>query len=376
MSSSTSNTMKAIVQKGYGGVDQLVLDEKYPKPSIKPKSSEVLIEIHAANISAGDWRINTLSLPSAWMVPLVRCLFGWSRPRCSVRGICGAGRIVEVGDKVNGESSTSTSTKKNNNFQLHDRVYFINTNPFKGGAGCLAEYLVLDSKTAIMAKIPSIREKNDESSVEENINCSPISYVSACPLSFGAMSALHFINEKTVKVGQKVLVYGASGAVGSYAIQLAKFYGASEVTAVASAGHHESLRELGADKVIDYRTTDFREVNNNEDNGDSSKYYPKNPVYYDLIFDAVGYVGNVTKKNCRKVLRPKVGVFLSINNPTNETCEKLETLNGIVLKGGLKTLIDKVYPMEEFRQAHQHVYDGHKNGNVVVEIVTGGKGTE
>jgi NADPH:quinone reductase-like Zn-dependent oxidoreductase len=313
--------MKAVVQRRYGGPEEMHLEET-AKPVPTPK--QVLIEIHATNVSAGDWRVNTSTVPSAWMKPILRLVFGWSGPRQPIRGVTAAGVIVQVGDMVDASSASS--------LKVGDRVYFINSL----GAGCLAEFIALNPDSAVMSKIPA-----------------GMDYVHAAPLSFGAMTALHFLNEKTINSGMKVLVYGASGAVGSYAIQLAKHFGAGEVTAVASAGHHAALRELGADKLIDYKTTDFR----NAEDGEK----------YDLIFVAVNQP--VTKQSCKCVLA-KDAKFCSVESLTDESSKKLQTLNAIVESGHLKTLIDKVYPLDQYREAHEHVYAGHKRGNVVIDMKT------
>jgi len=311
--------MRAVVQRKYGGTEEMHLEEMV-KPV--PTAEQVLIEIHATNISTGDWRVNTLTVPAAWMKLLMRILFGFSGPRQPIRGVTASGVIVQVGEKVDSSSASS--------FKIGDRVYFINTM----GAGCLAEFIALNPKSAIMAKIPE-----------------SVDFVHAAPLSFGAMTALHFINESSIKSGMKVLVYGASGAVGSYAIQLAKHFGAGEVTAVASARHHAALIGLGADKLIDYKTTDFRSADEK----------------YDMIFVAVNQP--VTKESCKFVLA-KDAKFCSVETMTEESTKKLHTLNEIIDVGHLKTLIDKVYPLAQYREAHEHVYAGHKSGNVVVDMKT------
>ena len=311
--------MKAVVQKRYGGPEEMDL-ERTVKPV--PNANQVLVEIHATNVAAGDWRVNTLTVPSAWMKPIMRLVFGWSRPRQPIRGITAAGVIVQVGDRVDVRGASS--------FKVGDRVYFINSI----GAGCLAEFIALNPKSAVIAKIPA-----------------GIDFIHAAPLSFGAMTALHFLNEKTIKAGMKVLVYGASGAVGSYAIQLARHFGAGMVTAVASAGHHAALRELGADKLIDYKTSDFR----NAEEGEK----------YDFIFVAVNQP--VTKQSCKCVLAQDAK-FCSVESMTEESSKKLQTLNAIVEAGHLKTLIDKVYPLDQYKEAHEHVYAGHKRGNVVIDM--------
>lgn len=300
--------MKAIIQNTYGGPDTLHLVE-VEKPTVIEK--ELLIQIKATNIASGDMRVNTLDVPTL-LKPLMRLIFGWKGPRNKVRGISASGVVVDTGSNVT-------------NYTIGDSVYFINSMK----AGCLAEYITLTEKS-ILAKKPD-----------------NISYKEAAPIAFGAMSAIHFINRQNIQVGQQVLIYGASGSVGSYALQLAKHYGA-EVTAVSSKKNHEVLLTLGADHVIDYHTVDFRKANKK----------------YDIIFDAVG---KLTKKSCKEVLQ-KNGKYLSIKLPTKESVLRLERLNEIIEKGDLKTLIDKVYPLEQYKEAHTHVYGGHKVGNVVIQV--------
>jgi NADPH:quinone reductase-like Zn-dependent oxidoreductase len=300
--------MKAVIQTRYGGPELLELIST-PIPAVK--ENEVLIQIKATNVASGDWRVNTLSVPTI-LKPIMRLIFGFRGPRQKIRGVTAAGSIVETGSKV-------TSYEKGNH------VYFINTMK----AGCLAEFIVL-KESAVMAKIPNNMD-----------------FIEAAPLAFGAMSAYHFVNQNTVQQNMKVLIYGASGSVGSYAVQLAKYYGA-EVTAVSSSKHHEALLNLGVNHVIDYTEHDFR--------ADTKQY--------DFILDAVG---KITKRSCKPVLNTG-GKYYSVKSPTKEDSKRLESINKIIEEGGIETLIDKVYPFEEFKEAHIHTYGGHKCGNVIIQI--------
>lgn len=304
--------MRAIVQYEYGGPDVLkMLDVE--KPTVK--DHELLVEVHYANIASGDMRINTLDAPG-FIKPIMRLIFGWNKPRRSVRGISGSGRVVDVGRNVK-------------NFEVGDRVYFINSLK----AGVMADYVVL-KETGKVVKIPE-----------------SVSYQQAAPVAFGAMSAFHFINDSSVNERDEVMVYGASGSVGSYAIQLAKFYGA-KVTAVCSEKNRSVIKELGADNIIDYRTTDLEEL----------------LTKYDIIFDAVN---KIDKKEVAHLLKVD-GKFLSIKNPTAEKVDRLLKLNRIMENEQLHSLIEKVYPFDMFVEAHKHVYSKHKVGNVLLEI----KGSE
>lgn len=300
--------MKAIIQKKYGGTDKLQLVE-VPTPTIK--DNEVLIEVYAANVASGDMRINTLDVP-LMLRPLLRLIFGFTGPRKQIRGVTGSGKIVKIGPKVT-------------TYKIGDRVNYINSM----GAGCMAEYLSL-KETSVMSKI------------HDNV-----SYNDAAPIPFGAMSAYHFINEDSIKQGDKVLIYGASGSVGSYALQLAKFYGA-HVTAVTSKKNHDAMKSIGADAVIDYKTEDFRKTTDK----------------YDVIFDAVL---KINKKQVMEVLNPN-GTFLSIKSLTKEKSSRIKILNDLLSKNEIKTLIDKVYDINEYKEAHKHVYGKHKVGNVVIEF--------
>jgi NADPH:quinone reductase-like Zn-dependent oxidoreductase len=300
--------MKAVVQTRYGGPERL---EMITTSIPVIKDNQVLIQINATNVASGDWRINTATVPTP-LKPILRLVFGFRGPRQKIRGISAAGSIVETGSKV-------TTYKKG------DRVYFINSMK----AGCLAEYTAL-KESSVMAQIPA-----------------NISFVEAAPLAFGALSAYHFVNENTIQKNMKVLIYGASGSVGSYAVQFAKYYGA-EVTAVASAKHHKALLNLEVNHLIDYNERDFR----------------TDSIQYDFILDAVG---KITKRSCKPVLL-QGGTYCSVKSPTKEDSNRLKIINKIVEEGKMETLIDQIYPFEEFREAHTHTYDGHKSGNVVIRI--------
>jgi len=301
--------MKAIIQKKYGGVDKLTLKE-VEKPTIS--KNQMLIKVYAANVSSGDMRLNTLDVPLL-LIPMVKLIFGFKGPRNQTRGISGSGVVSEIGSNIK-------------EYKVGDKIYFINTIK----AGCLAEYVVLNNKS-IISKIPD-----------------NLSFNESAPLAFGAMSALHFINESTIQKGDQVLVYGASGSVGSYAIQLSKYYGAT-VTAVCSKKNHKIMQQIGADYVIDYHKTDFTKGNKK----------------YDFVFDTVM---KTNKKNVKKVLSLK-GKYKTTKSATSEKVEKLKTINQIIKKGKLTTVIDKVYDFHHYKEAHEHVYSKHKIGNVLIKII-------
>jgi NADPH:quinone reductase-like Zn-dependent oxidoreductase len=301
--------MKAIIQKVYGDESTLQLIDT-TSPIIK-KSNEILIEVKYANISAGDNNINTLNLPQP-IKTVMRLVFGFRGPRAKVRGISGSGVIKSVGTDVIG-------------FKAGDHVNFINSIK----AGVMAEHLLLNSRSKI-------------SLVADNVNLED-----AAPIAFGALTANHFINEVSVKKGDSVLIYGASGSVGSYAAQLAKYYG-TNVTGVASSKHHEILKSLKLNKLIDYTKQDITKLD----------------TKFDLILDAVGFLPKSKTKN---ILEDK-GKYLTIKSPTAENLTRLAFLNKLLSEGKLITVIDKVYSLEEFREAHRKVYDGHKTGNIMLKL--------
>ena len=300
--------MKAIIQKKYGGVDKLTLKE-VEKPTIS--KNQMLIKVYAANVSSGDMRLNTLDVPLL-LIPMVKLIFGFKGPRNQTRGISGSGVVSEIGSNIK-------------EYKVGDKIYFINTIK----AGCLAEYVVLNNKS-IISKIPD-----------------NLSFNESAPLAFGAMSALHFINESTIQKGDQVLVYGASGSVGSYAIQLSKYYGAT-VTAVCSKKNHKIMQQIGADYVIDYYKTDFTKGNKK----------------YDFVFDTVM---KTAKKDVKKILFTN-GKYKTTKSPSSEKIERLKKINQIIKEGKLITVIDKVYKLQNYKEAHEHVYSKHKIGNVIVEI--------
>ena len=300
--------MKAVIQNRYGDASTLELVE-VNKPT--PNENELLIEVFTANIASGDMRINTLEVPFG-LKTIMRLVFGFKGPRHKIRGISGSGKVVEVGKNVT-------------NYKVNDQVYYINSMK----ASCMAEFLVLREK-AIIAPIPEV-----------------MNFETAAPLAFGAMSAYHFINSKSISQNDKVLIYGASGSLGTYAIQLATFFGA-EVTAVCSEKNHEVVVALGAKHVIDYTKHDFTDSNKK----------------YDLIFDTVAKL----KKADVKASLTSGGKYVSSRTPTSENIGRLLEINKIIEKGGLKTYIDHAYPLDQYREAHEHVYNKHKVGNVVINI--------
>ncbi len=301
--------MKTIIQNAYGN-ETTLLRADLPKPKlIHPLG--VLIQVHVANISSGDKNINTLLL-NPFLRFMVQVMFGFGKPRAKIRGIAGSGQVVEVGQQV----------KK---FKVGDRVNFINS--MHGSV--MADFLLLHEKS-IMATFSN-----------------QVSYLEAAPIAFGAMTAFHFINPRTIQKNQRVLIYGASGSVGTYATSLALAYGGN-VTILASKKHHAKLQGLKPHHLYDYESTAFNNLKET----------------FDVVFDAVGKIPTLLKKKC---LAPS-GKFYSVKSMTKEDQRVLANLNQMLAKKQLVTIIDRVYPFDAFQEAHRHVYDGHKTGNVLLMI--------
>ena len=311
--------MKAIICTKYGAPEVLQLKE-IEKPT--PNNNEVLIKIHATTAHIGDTKIRSLKpglgpVKDFFFKPMMRFMLGLKGPRNKILGMDLAGEIVEVGNNV---------TK----FKKGDQIFASTFQGYKFGA--YAEYKCMP-EDGLIAQKPS-----------------NMSYEEAAPVTNGALTALLVIRKANIQKGQKVLIYGASGSLGTYSVQLAKYFGA-EVTGVCSTKNIEMVKSLGADKVIDYTQENFN------DSGDT----------YDVIFDTVNKIAKSERKKSLK----KTGIFLDAHKSSEGLKLKQEDL--IYLKelcdaGKLKSIVDRKYSLEEMVEAHRYVDSGHKKGNVVITV--------
>ncbi len=311
--------MKAIICTRYGPPEVLQLME-VEKPV--PKANEVLIRIHATTAHVGDTKIRSFRpglgpVKDFFFKPVMRLMIGFRGPRSIILGMDLAGEIADIGSGVN-------------RFSKGDQVFASAYQGFKFGA--YAEYICMPQSGLIAPK-------------PENMT-----YEEIAPVSNGALTALLILRKGSIQKGQKVLIYGASGSMGTYAVQLAKYFGA-EVTGVCSSGNLDLVKSLGADYVIDYTLEDFAEKLKT----------------YDIIFDSVGKMPSTQRKRSLK----KNGVFLdalSSSDGLKLRTEDLEFLGELCATEKLKTVIDRVYQLEEMVEAHRYVDSGRKKGNVAITV--------
>ncbi len=327
--------MKAIVYEEFGPPDVLQLKE-VEKP--EPREGEVLIKIHATAVTTGDANARGFTHVPPGFGPIPRLMFGITGPRKPIIGADLAGEIEAVGKDVK-------------SFKKGDQVYGINGN----NLGAYAEYVCWPEEGALALKPANM------------------SFAEAAAVPFGACTALYFLRDKgNIQSGQKVLINGASGGVGIFAVQLAKYFG-TEVTGVCSTKNLELAKSLGADKVIDYTKEDFTQ------SGET----------YDIIFDLVG--GEISFSRCKNALNQH-GYFLAVAGGMRElfqmlwtsaignkkvifgggtACERKDYLlffKDLIEAGNLRAVIDRSYPLEEIAEAHKYVDKGGKKGNVVITV--------
>ena len=318
--------MKAITFKNYGSPEVLHYSD-VEKPT--SKDNEVLIKINSTAVNIGDVRLRKAD---PWAV---RLFLGLTKPKINILGAVFSGEIESIGKDVK-------------SYKIGDQIFGTTGMTF----GSYAEYMSLP-ETATMTIKPKSLTHNE-----------------AAVIPFGGTTALHFIKKAKIQKSQKVLIYGASGSVGTTAIQLAKYYGA-DVTGVCSTSNIDLVRSLGADNVIDYTKEDFT----------------KNGIKYDVIFDTVG------KSSISKNLKSlnKTGTLLLgaamlpgmiqsiwssitsskkvVSGVISEKAADMEFLKELVESGNLKPVIDRTYSFEQIPEAHEYVEKGHKKGNVAIQVV-------
>lgn len=325
--------MKAIVWTKYGPPDVLQLQE-VAKPT--PTDTQVLIKIHAATVLSADCDLRSLKLPIALRLPL-RLILGLRKPRIPVLGQELAGEIEAVGKDVT-------------RFKVGDQVF-----AWAGlRLGAYAEYTCLPEKGVV-----AIKPSN-------------MTYAEAATLAVGGLEAAQFLGKGTIQNGQKVLINGAGGSIGTFAIQLAKYFGA-DVTGVDSTEKLATMRAIGADQVIDYTQEDFT----------------KRGETYDVIFDVIGkssfsrsirsltqngryLLGNPPLFHTFRGRWTSMGSTRQVISRTSKTAreirEDINFLKELIEAGKIKSVIDRTYPLEQIAEAHRYVEAGHKKGNVIITV--------
>jgi len=306
--------MKAIVYEKYGSPEVLQLKE-IEKPT--PKDNEVLIKVHATTVTIGDTIMRSLNIPlPGWQRLMSRFYLGFRKPKRPILGMELAGKIETVGKDVT-------------RFEVGDPVF---ASTFAVNFGGYAEYKCFPDNGVIAIK-------PENATYEE----------SAAAVGAG-MTALNCLRKGKILPGQTVLVYGASGAVGTNAVQLARNHFDAQVTGVCSTANLDLVTSLGAKRVIDHTQEDFTQ------SGET----------YDVIFDAVGKLSPSQSKMARR--QSKIFLNVHADSDGGNQLELLLLIKEIIEAGKLKPVIDRIYSMEQIVEAHRYVDMGHKKGNVVITI--------
>jgi len=307
--------MKAIVYTKYGPPEVLKM-QKVEKPA--PRDREVLVKVHATTVTIGDTIMRSFNLPpiSGWQKFMARLILGWRRPKRPILGMELAGEVESVGKKVT-------------RFKPGDPVF---ASTFAVNFGGYVEYKCLPENGVIAIKPANL------------------TYEEAAAVPGAGQTAWQCLKKGKIQRGQKVLVYGASGAVGTYAVQIASRHFGAEVTGVCSTANLELVKSLGASQVIDYTRQDFTQ------SGET----------FDVVFDAVGKLAPAQSK---RALKPG-GTYLNVltDSDGGDHLENLLRLKELVEAGKIKPAIDRVYPLEQIVEAHRYVEQGHKKGNVVITV--------
>lgn len=323
--------MKAWIVTRYGGPDVLELAEvETPEPG----DDQIRIRIHATTVSSGDWRIRSMDVPRGFGM-ISRLMFGFSAPKTPILGTEMSGLVDAVGRNVEG-------------FSVGDAV-FANGDTGMGG---YAEYVVMDQDSPF-ARIPA-----------------GLSFGEAAAMSFGGCTALEFLRRGRIESGHRVLINGASGAVGTAAVQLARFFGAC-VTGVCSAANAELVRSLGAEEVVDYHTTDVSESGETWDIiMDTAGTLPYGRAKKILVEDGslLVVLGDMPAMLSAPIISMTSKRSVSAG-PVFATAEDLKFLADLASDGVYRPVIDRWYPFDEMVEAHRYVDQGHKRGNVVVRVV-------
>ncbi|MFH2114443.1 MAG: NAD(P)-dependent alcohol dehydrogenase [Spirochaetota bacterium] len=306
--------MKAICYTEYGPPEVLHRAE-IPEPV--QRRHEVLVKIQATSVTIGDTIMRSLNIPvSHWQKIMSRLYLGWNKPKRPILGMELAGTIKSVGDAVT-------------RFKPGDEVF---ASTFAVGFGAYSEYICLPEKGVL-----ALRPRN-------------LTAAEAAVMVGAGMTALSCLKKAGIRPGQKVLVYGASGAVGTNAIQLAAHHFKADVTGICSTANLDLAKTLGANKVIDYKSQDITQTG---------------PIH-DVVFDAVG---KLSPAQGRKLLKAG-GVYLNVHTDSDggNTLANLLALKEIIEAGQLRPVIDRVYPIAQIVEAHAYVEQGHKKGNVIIMV--------